>query len=76
MVRIQGRVGQRQAEDARPSGEGPAAGEQNGARKRTLPDSVFTLLKLQAIKKGSTASAIAAEILDRNLPRPDIAVDD
>ena len=76
MVRIQSRVGQRQAEDARPSGKGPAAGEESGARKLSLPDAVSTRLKLQAIKTGSTASAIAAEILDRNLPRLRIAVDD
>jgi hypothetical protein len=31
---------------------------------------------LTAIKRGSTASGIAAEILDRNLPRLRIAVDD
>lgn len=54
----------------------PAAGEKSSAHKLTLPDSVFTRLELQAIKKGSTASAIAAEILDRNLPRLRIAVDD
>ena len=44
--------------------------------KLTLPDPEFSRLELQAIKKGSTASAIAAEILDRNLPRLRIAVDD
>jgi hypothetical protein len=54
----------------------PAAGEKSGAHKLTLPDSVFTRLELTAIKRGSTASAVAAEILDRNLPRLRIAVDD
>ena len=54
----------------------PAAGEKSGAHKLTLPDAVFTRLELTAIKRGSTASAIAAEILDRNLPRLRIAVDD
>ena len=42
----------------------------------TLPDSVSTRPELQAIRKGSTASAIAAEILDRNLPRLKITADD
>jgi hypothetical protein len=51
-------------------------GEQISAHKLTLPDSVFTRLKLHAIKRGSTASAIAAEVLDRNLPRLRIAADD
>jgi hypothetical protein len=54
----------------------PAAGEKCGAHKLTLPDSVFTRLELTAIKRGSTASAVAAEILDRNLPRLRIAADD
>jgi hypothetical protein len=54
----------------------PAAGEKCSAHKLSLPDSVFTRLELTAIKRGSTASAIAAEILDRNLPRLRIAADD
>jgi hypothetical protein len=54
----------------------PAVGEKSSAHKLTLPDSVFTRLELTAIKRGSTASAIAAEILERNLPRLRIAVDD
>jgi hypothetical protein len=54
----------------------PAAGEKCSAHKLSLPDSVFTRLELTAIKRGSTASAIASEILDRNLPRLRIAADD
>jgi hypothetical protein len=54
----------------------PAAGEKCSAHKLSLPDSVFTRLELIAIKRGSTASAVAAEILDRNLPRLRIAADD
>lgn len=53
-----------------------AVGEKGKGRKLTLPDSVFDRLVLTAIKKGSTASAVAAEILDRNLPRLKIASDD
>ena len=53
----------------------PAAGEKASAHKLTLPDSVFARLELQAIKRGSTASAIAAEILDRNLPYHRIVTD-
>jgi hypothetical protein len=37
--------------------------------KLTLPDAVFERLELTAIKKRSTISAIAADILDKNLPR-------
>ena len=54
----------------------PAPSEKSKGRKLTLPDSVFDRLVLTAIKRGSTASAIAAEILDRNLPRLRIAADD
>lgn len=54
----------------------PAAGEKVGAHKLSLPDSVFQRLELHAIKKGSTASAVAAEILDRNLPYHKIVTDD
>jgi len=53
-----------------------AVGEKGKGRKLTLPDSVFDRLVLTAIKKGSTASAVAAEILDRNLPRLKITADD
>jgi hypothetical protein len=53
-----------------------AAGDKGKGRKLTLPDSVFDRLVLTAIKRGSTASAVAAEILDRNLPRLRIAADD
>jgi hypothetical protein len=52
------------------------AGDKGKGRKLTLPDAVFDRLVLTAIKKGSTASAVAAEILDRNLPRLRIAADD
>jgi hypothetical protein len=53
-----------------------AAGDKGKGRKLTLPDGVFDRLVLTAIKRGSTASAVAAEILDRNLPRLRIAADD
>ena len=64
-----------------PPGAGPrasAAGDKGKGRKRrlTLPDGVFDRLVLTAVKRGSTASAVAAEILDRNLPRLRIAADD
>ena len=54
----------------------PAAGEKSKGRKLTLPDGVFDRLVLTAIKRGSTASAIAAEVLDRNLPRLRITSDE
>ena len=50
--------------------------EKGKGRKLTLPDSVFDRLVLTAIQRGYTASAIAAEILDRNLPRLRIASDE
>jgi hypothetical protein len=55
-----------------------SAGEKCSAHKLSLPDSVFARLELQAIKKGRghTASSVAAEILDRNLPRHRIVTDD
>jgi hypothetical protein len=53
-----------------------APSEKGKSRKLTLPDSVFDRLVLTAIKRGSTASAIAAEILDRQLPRHRIVTDD
>ncbi len=43
-------------------------GETKG-RKLSLPDSVFDRLQLAAIQRRKTMSAIAAEILDRNLPK-------
>jgi hypothetical protein len=46
----------------------PVGGETKG-RKLNLPDSVYDRLQLLAIQRRTTASAIAAEILDRNLPR-------
>jgi hypothetical protein len=51
-------------------------GDKGKGRKLTLPDAVFDRLVLTAIKRGSTASAVAAEILDRNLPRLRIAADE
>ncbi|WZP01218.1 hypothetical protein EP7_005614 (plasmid) [Isosphaeraceae bacterium EP7] len=38
-------------------------------RKIHLPDDVHDRLQLMAFQKRSTISAVAAEILDRNLPR-------
>ncbi len=43
-------------------------GETRG-RKLSLPDSVFDRLQLAAIQRRKTMSAVAAEILDRNLPK-------
>jgi hypothetical protein len=44
-------------------------GEKTRGHKLSLPDAVFERLQLHAIKRKSTASAIAADILDRNLPK-------
>lgn len=48
----------------KPPAEGPGK-----ARKLTLPDDVFDRLQLLAFQKRTTASAVAADILNRNLPR-------
>jgi hypothetical protein len=45
-----------------------AGGETKG-RKLSLPDSVFDRLQLAAYQRRKTMSAVAAEILDRNLPK-------
>ncbi len=46
----------------------PAGGETKG-RKLSLPDGVYDRLQLLALQRRTTASAIAADILDKNLPR-------
>lgn len=46
----------------------PVGGETHG-RKLHLPDPIHDRLKLVALQRRTTASAVAAEILDRNLPR-------
>jgi len=46
----------------------PVVGETKG-RKLHLPDQLHDRLKLVALQRHTTASAVAAEILDRNLPR-------
>jgi len=64
------------ARKPRARGRGRVAGEKVRGRKLQLPDSVFERLSLHAIKRKSNASTIAAEILDRNLPKHRIATDD
>jgi hypothetical protein len=53
----------------------PVSGETKG-RKLHLPDHVHDRLVLLAIKRKSTSSAVAAEILDRSLPRLKIETDE
>jgi hypothetical protein len=53
-----------------------AAGGKISGRKFQIPDSVFERLQLQAIKKRSNASAIVAEILNRELPQHKIATEE
>lgn len=45
------------------------ATEATKGRKLHLPDSVFDRLQLLAIQRKTTVSAVASDILDRNLPR-------
>jgi len=47
----------------------PAIGGATRGHKLSLPDGVFDRLQLTAIRRRSNVSAVAAEILDRNLPR-------
>jgi hypothetical protein len=70
-----GEAGSSPKKPARRKGR-PAAGERCAAHKLTLPDSVFARLELTAIRRQSTASAVAAELLDRSLPRLKIVADD
>jgi hypothetical protein len=53
----------------------PAGDEKSRGRKLTIRDTVFARLELQAIKSGTTASAIADKILDRELPHHRIVTD-
>jgi hypothetical protein len=53
-----------------------AAGEKRKGRKLMLSHSVFERLVLQTMKRKSSASAIATEILDRYLPQHRIATDE
>ena len=64
------------ARKLKPRGRRVAVGEKVRGRKLQLPDSVFERLSLHAIERKTNASAIAAEILDRNLPKHRIATDD
>ena len=69
-------------ESAEQGGEPPATSPRPRSRRRrvdpaektrghklTLPDAVFERLELTAIRRRSTVSAVAADILDKNLPR-------
>jgi hypothetical protein len=64
------------ARKPRTRGRRIAAGEKVRGRKLQLPDSVFERLALHAIKRKSNPSAMAAEILDRNLPKHKIVTED
>jgi hypothetical protein len=46
-----------------------AAGGETRGRKLSMPDAVFDRLQLLAIQRRKTVSAVATEILDRNLPK-------
>jgi len=47
----------------------PVAGGETKGRKLSLSDAIYDRLQLAAIQKRTTVSAIAADILERNLPR-------
>jgi hypothetical protein len=46
-----------------------AGGGDAKGRKLSIPDAVFDRLQLTAIQRRKTISAVATEILDRNLPK-------
>ena len=62
-------VTQNEARAARPRRRRTPVGGETRGRKLILPDSVFDRLQLLAIQRRATVSSVAAEILDRNLPR-------
>jgi hypothetical protein len=64
----QGRAAAVEAKPKARTRRATAGGETKG-RKLSLPDSVFDRLQLTAIQRKKTISAIATEILDRNLPK-------
>jgi hypothetical protein len=47
----------------------PAVTGETKGRKLNLSDAIYDRLQLSAIQKRTTVSAVAADILDRNLPR-------
>ncbi len=53
----------------RPRRRRPPAGGAARGHKLTLPDAVFERLELTAIRRRSNVSTVAADILDKNLPR-------
>jgi hypothetical protein len=70
--------GEEQGRGVRPSRSKPnrtpkKKPEAGRGRKLILPDSLFDRLQLYAIKKRKTVSAVAVEVLDRNLPKLRIA---
>jgi hypothetical protein len=73
----QGRGGEPAAEPrtARPKRKRTPAGGKITPRKYSIPDDLHLRVELHALKKGTSASAIVAEILDRNLPRHRIESD-
>ena len=64
------------APKSRPRRRKVTAGGGGHGHKRAEPDGVFERLQLTALKRRSTASAIAAGILDRNLPKSRIESED
>jgi hypothetical protein len=65
----QGRGGQPEAKSSRVRRKRPPAGGETRGRKLHLPDSIHDRLGLLARQRCQSVSAVAAEILDRNLPR-------
>lgn len=53
----------------RPRRRRPAPGGEVRGRKLHLPDEIHDRLRLLAFQRRTTASAVAAELLDRALPR-------
>ena len=65
----QGRAGAPEPRTTRTRRRRPPAGGETKGRKLQLPDGIHDRLWLLARQKRTTVSAVAADILDRNLPR-------
>jgi hypothetical protein len=67
---VEGQVGSAEVKPrVRPRRKRPAVASKTSGRKLILPDDVHDRLWLLARQRRQTISAVAAEILDRNLPR-------
>jgi hypothetical protein len=65
----QGRGGVAEPKPKRPRNRRPPAGGETKGRKLHLPDELHDRLWLWARQRRMTVSAVAADVLDKNVPR-------